>query len=139
MQELKIQLHISTATYNQPHFFIQSNGYNAGRPSVRPYNNSYVLLVKDEVEKGMLFWVCFSLWKANRFVPLLQGSGHPVLNSRLAENLIDQTCQKLCEHPSNFLSNVKELKELIQTENLLAAQIKMIKHIKKSIANKMLR
>lgn len=139
MQDLKIQLHLSTATYNQPHFFIQSNGYNAGRPSAKPYNNSYVLLVNDEVEKGMLFWICFSLWKTNRFVPLLEGSGHLVLNSKLAENLIDQTCKKLSEHPGNFLSNVKELKELIQTENLLSAQIKMIKHIKKSLTNKMLR
>jgi hypothetical protein len=139
MHTLTIQNHNKNTTYNKPHFFILSKGYNAGRPSATPYANGLVLLASDEIEKGMLFWICFSLWKTNGFGPLLRGTGVPVLNSTDATELIDKTCLKLSVDPDLFVSNVKELKELIQTENLLSVQLKMIKHIKKAVALKLLR
>lgn len=138
MQTIKIQEHTRHATYQQPHFFIQSKGYNAGRPSSDPYNNSYVVLVTDELEKGMIFWICFALWKANRFLSALDGFPR-TLNIPLTEKLIGETCKKLSNDPRQFLSNVKEMKELIQTEKLLSVQSKLIKKFKVSVARKLLR
>lgn len=138
MQIMKIQLHKTNIIHSQPHFFIQSKGYNAGRPSAKSYTNSHVVLCDDEIEKGMLFWICFGLWKLNRFVPLLNASTAYYLNPDDAAKLIDATCGKLSSHPGEFIANVKELKGLIHTEQLLNMQLKIIKRVKKNISRKLL-
>lgn len=138
MQTIKVQEHTSNTIYQQPHFFIQSKGYNAGRPSSEAYHNSYVVIVNDELEKGMLFWICFALWKANRFISRLEGCPG-TLSIPVAKKLIAETCEKLSQDPKQFLSNVKELKELIQGEKILSVQCKLIKKIKVSLARNLLR
>jgi hypothetical protein len=67
MQSITIQKHRPGTTYQQPHFFVQSKGFHAGRPSLKSYAISLVVLTSDDFEAHMLYWVCYGLWKTNRF------------------------------------------------------------------------
>ncbi len=139
MDTFQIQPHQKNASYTQPHFFIQSKGYNSGKPTSYPVNDCLVVLVNDELEKGMLFWTCFSLWKAKEFIPLLDQSPMPILKIDEAIELIDMTCLHLAHYPEKFLSQIREMKELIKTEKLLSTQLQLIKKIKRGTARKSFR
>lgn len=139
MDTFQLHSHQKDNTYTSPHFFIQSKGYNSGKPTSYPVNDCFVAVTNDELEKGIVFWTCFTLWKTDQFLPLLDKSPMPALNLEKANELIDITCLHLGQHPEKFLSHVREMKELIKNEKLLNVQLKLIKKVKSGIARKMLR
>lgn len=57
----------------------------------------------------------------------------------LAKKIIGQACYNASLHVTTFITSVNHLRQLTQTEKILSAQIKMIKHVKKALAHKMMR
>lgn len=68
--------HITT---QQPHFFIQSHGNNAGRPLRKPIPNSFIAVCDTEDDKELLFYTCKMLFVSRSFWRHLRGSVIPFI------------------------------------------------------------
>jgi hypothetical protein len=136
---LSYHKHTISTTYHHPHIFLQSKGFNAGKPSPAPYRNCYVLFVADELEKNIIYWICYSLWRSGHFNPLLKINRGYELDIDKAAALINETCLVVSLRPDGGLSKLKELRSLIKTEVLLNAQLKMIQHIKRALTKEIVR
>src|SRR5580698_7702591 len=55
-------------------FFILNKGYNAGKPSHKPFTNSFVLTTDSEEDAQFYYFLCQALWRAKKFRQLLIGS-----------------------------------------------------------------
>ena len=125
--------------YERYHFFILSKGYNAGKPLAKPCPNCFVILANSEEDKNKLFWICYSLWKTGKYIPLLVGSVIPFLHIKDVHHEITKAALKALSRPQEFLTLVKQLQEFHNTEQCLDLQVKLISRIKTQIARKFLR
>lgn len=136
MQTLKIKIHRISNEYEGHHFFILSKGYNAGKPLAKPCPNCFVIVTHSEEDKNKLFWICYSLWKAGKYIPLLVGSVIPFVHVKDVRNEITNAVEKALNKPNEFLNVVKQLQQLHKMEQYLDLQEKLITRIKASITRK---
>ncbi len=138
MQTLKIKTHRMSEEYESYHFFILSKGYNAGKPLAKPCPNCFVIEANSEQDKNKLFWICYSLWKAGKYIPLLVGSVTPFLHIKDVQHEITKAVSKAMNRPQEFSRLVKQLQEFHRTEQCLDLQVKLISRIKAQIVRKIL-
>lgn len=122
-------------TYNGQQFpqtnriFILSKGRNAGKPSLMPFVNSFVLNTADEEEAQLYYFLCFALWKAKKFRTMLSGTVIPFIRkSTLQEAIIKNTSTVL--EKSDFRNSVHKLLELerqIKTKQNQANNMELLK------------
>lgn len=118
------------APYGQHHFFLLSKGYIAGKPLEKPCPNCFTVMTESETDKGKLFWVCYSLWKAGRYVPFLVGSVIPFLHIRDLKQEITSAIDLLNGKPREFEKLVNNLQTLHRLERQLELQAKLITRTK---------
>lgn len=129
--------HVNTNT-NAHHFYILSKGNNAGKPLENPCPNCFVITAESEQQKYQLFWICYSLWKAGTYPPLLRGSVIPFLHISDVAAEIEKAIQKVNNNPELFKDATAKLKQLAHTEKLLECQLKLISQMKTVAARKLL-
>ena len=96
--------------------FILNKGYNAGKPSHKPFTNSFVLTTKSEDEAQFYYFLCQALWKAKQFRQLLIGS--VILFIRK-----DDLCKEIHKYDKALLNKsgfLKTVKTALQIEKLIA-------------------
>lgn len=120
--------------YEGHHFFVLSKGYHAGKPLAKPCPNCFVIVTNSEEDKNKLFWICYGLWKAGNYIPLLVGSVIPFVHIKDVHHEITSAVQKALNRPHEFLNLVKQLQNLHKVEKCLDLQIKLITGIKANIA-----
>ena len=138
MKTIKIKTYKMNTAHNNNHFFILSKGYNAGKPLEKPCPNCFIITGDNEEHKQRLFWICYSLWKAGAYLPLLCGSVIPFVRINDASSQIEKAIQKVKEDPRAFELVVAKLQQLIKTEVLLQAQVKLVAKIKSALSRTLL-
>ena len=136
MQTLKIKTHRMSVEYETCHFYLLSKGYNAGKPLDRPCPNCFVIHAGSERDKEKLFWICYSLWKSGRYVPLLVGSVIPFIHIGDIEREIKNAVAKALQHPQQFSKLVSHFQAFHKVEKHLDLQTKMISRIKGEMARR---
>lgn len=118
-------------TYEEPHFFMQSKGYNAGQPLKEPIPNSFVVCVSELNHLNKLYWLTYSLWKTKRYEVLLKGSVIPFLTIDEATKLLLHTSSKL--EVSRVEKVVEALKQVEALERQQKAKEKLFQELKVSL------
>lgn len=139
MQTLNIKTHRMSAHHETNHFFILSKGYNAGKPLIDPCPNCFVITAESEADKNKLFWICYSLWKAGKYIPLLVGSVIPFIHIRDVQYEIKRAAIKAQDNPEEFAKLVKQFQTFHKLEKQLDLQIKLITRIKGEMALRFVR
>lgn len=107
-------------------FFILSKGRNTGRPSFDPCPNCFVFTCKDLDDLHSYYWLVYALWAGNKFHPLLCGSVIEFIHLRDIIHLIETAALTA----KNMEGVTRSMKKIIQLENKLQHQIKLIKQAK---------
>ena len=98
--------------------FILNKGINAGKPSLMPFVNSFVLTASNEDEAQFYYFLCLALWKAKKFRYLLIGS--VILFIRK-----DDLCNEIHKYDKVLLNKVgfmKTVENALDLERLIAAK-----------------
>lgn len=138
MQTLKIKTHRLSAAYGNNHFFLLSKGYNAGKPLEKPCPNCFVVKADSLEDKSKLFWICYSVWRSGKYIPLLRGSVIPFLHIKEVEREIRLATSKVLAKPREFQKLVHQLQDLHKLENLLSLQLKLVTRMKSDLAYRFL-
>jgi hypothetical protein len=102
--------------------FILNKGNNAGKPSLMPFVNSFVLTTSTEEEAQLYYFLCYALWKGRKFRQLLIGS---VILFIRKDDLYKEISRykKLLSKKSDFMNAVHKIMDL---EKLLVAKRKQL-------------
>lgn len=93
----------------QPYvFYVLSKGENAGKPSLKPWANSFSLLCSNEKYFQFYFWLFWGIFKAQKFKVRLRGTAIPFINKNDVSDILREVA------PTIFPDWVK-FHELIQT------------------------
>ena len=130
MQSLKIKTHKMTTPYGPHYFFLLSKGYNAGKPLEKPCPNCFAVMTESEEDRQKLFWVCYSVWKSAKYVPLLVGSVIPFLHIRDIRTVLTTAVDKVDRCPEGFSTLIANLQKLNRLEQHLDLQQKLVVRIK---------
>lgn len=91
MNTYKIKTHRKGSRYETPHFYLINKGKNAGRPSKKPYYNSFVVFANNELQIEKLFWICNILHEGHYFKPYLVGSRMEFIHIGSVKKLFNET------------------------------------------------
>src|SRR5688572_17822219 len=80
MHTIKLKTYNMKSIITSNEFFLLSKGYNAGKPLETPCPNCFIITSDDHIDKSSLFWICYSLWRSGKYLPLLCGSVVPFLH-----------------------------------------------------------
>lgn len=79
MPNLNIKTHRKGVTTLDDQIFILNKGLNSGKPQKTPFTNSFVITISSKEESEAIYWLIYSLWKANFWNQYLCGSVIPFL------------------------------------------------------------
>jgi hypothetical protein len=130
MQSLKIKTRKMKTPYGSHYFFLLSKGYNAGKPLEKPCPNCFAVMAESEEDRQKLFWVCYSVWKSAKYVPLLVGSVIPFLRICDIRTVLTRAIVKVDQSPQGFSRLVTSLQKLHKLEQHLDLQQKLVMRIK---------
>jgi len=116
--------------YGPHYFFLLSKGYNAGKPLEKPCPNCFAIMTESEEDRQRLFWICYSVWKSARYIPLLVGSVIPFLHIRDIKSVLNQAIEKADSKQLEFSKLVASLQMLYRLEQQLELQLKLAGRIK---------
>ena len=74
-----IKTHRKEAVCQENQIFILNKGLNSGKPQKTPFTNSFVIIFSAKEEAEAIYWLIYSLWKANYWHQYLCGSVIPFL------------------------------------------------------------
>ena len=123
----------------QPHFFILNKGMNSGSPNFKPYANCFVLLAETEKERNDYYWLCFVLWKTQRFVPSLTGSVVPFIRIRDFKTILDDAAVKVHSNKKEYEKFLSLLVDIDSIHEEYEKQLKFIKNLQKAVFKSMLK
>lgn len=125
-------------TYNGQQFpqtnriYILSKGRNAGKPSLMPFVNSFVLNTSDEDEAQLYYFLCFALWKAKKFRALLTGTAIPFIRKEALRGAIAKNRGTVLKK-SDFKGSVHKLLDLERQLNARRLQLDRMETLKSNI------
>ena len=79
MPDFIIKTHRKDAVYKGNSIYILNKGMNSGKPQKEPFTNSFVILFQNQEDTETVYWLAYSLWKANFWHQSLIGSVIPFL------------------------------------------------------------
>lgn len=133
MPNFIIKTHQKDCCYNGNRIFILNKGMNSGKPSKEPFTNSFVIQFQNEEDTETVYWLAYSLWKANFWHPSLIGSVIPFLRIQDFKNGFNKKVNQLLKEHEQHLKQVQALRLLEQKENKLQQNIALINEMRKSI------
>ena len=133
MQLPKIRTFNTQLKLNQPHFFILSRGLNSGKPSNKPWTNSFVCICTDEKERDFYYWLLFGLWKAKFFVPHLVGSVIPLIRIYDLKAIIEEQALAVRRHEVEFMQAIEKIKLIEAKEAQIHVQLNLLQSLKRSL------
>ncbi|HEY3402421.1 MAG TPA: hypothetical protein VGK59_03480 [Ohtaekwangia sp.] len=138
MQTFKIKTHKPDTTYPERHFFILSKGYNAGKPLEKPCPNCFVIFTGDAATHHQIYWICYCLWKAGKYLPLLCGSVIPFIHIGDLRTQVTKAVHAMKFDTGRFTKVVRQLQKLMYTEQQLLAQQALVNQLKAALVGTLL-
>ena len=90
-----IKTHRKEAVCQENQIYILNKGLNSGKPQKTPFTNSFVVIFSTKEEAEAIYWLIYSLWKANYWHQYLCGSVIPFL--------------RIHEFKKNFIPKLNEM------------------------------
>jgi hypothetical protein len=110
-----IKTHRKEAVCQENQIYILNKGLNSGKPQKTPFTNSFVIIFSTKEEAEAIYWLIYSLWKANFWHQYLCGSVIPFLRiHEFKKNFVPKVIE--------MLSNIEQHNKQIQALRLLELQ-----------------
>jgi hypothetical protein len=135
MSNFIIKTYQKGTVYNDNRIFILNKGMNSGKPSKKPFTNSFVIIFDTNEDCENMYWIAYSLWKANFWHPSLIGSVIPFLRIQDFKNGFNKKVNQLLQKHEQHLKQVQALRLLEQKENKLQQNIALINEMRTAILN----
>ncbi|HTG65825.1 MAG TPA: hypothetical protein VL859_05570 [Flavobacterium sp.] len=135
MPNFIIKTHKKDTAYNGNRIFILNKGMNSGKPSKEPFTNSFVIQFQNDEDAETVYWLAYSLWKANFWHSSLIGSVIPFLRIQDFKNGFNEKVNKMLQEHEQHLKQVQALRLLEQEENKLQQNIALINEMRSAILN----
>lgn len=133
MPNFIIKTHQKDTVYKGSQIFILNKGMNSGKPSKEPFTNSFVISFQNNEDAETVYWLAYSLWKANFWHPSLIGSVIPFLRIQDFKKGFYEKVNQLLQEYEQHLKQVQALKLLEQKEDQLHQNIARIKEMRSTI------
>jgi hypothetical protein len=133
MPNFIIKTHQKNTVYLANQIFILNKGMNSGKPQKVPFTNSYVILFQNEEDAETVYWLAYSLWKAEFWHQSLIGSVIPFLRiDDFKKDFILKVNEMLQEHELHK-KQIQALRLLEQKEDQLNKNIILISEMRRVI------
>jgi len=114
----------------QHFFFIQSKGNNSGKPLDQPIANCYLVITETKEERDFYYWLCYGLWQAKKFQPVLCGSVVSFIRIHDLKAILSEAEQKVREQPQKFEKALKTLIKVNQCYDDAKKQLSLLNQAK---------
>ncbi len=105
-------------------FFILSKGNNAGKPGLKPWTNSFIVIASNEEMKEFYFWLTYGLYKAKSFRIIQRGSVIQYVNLDELRFVIMQAANLIYPSWQEFKKILQQVEALEQKKNNLVKLLK---------------
>lgn len=133
MQNFIIKTHRVGTIYSKPHLFLLNKGMNSGKPQKEPFTNSFVVIFDLEQDCENLYFVAYSLWKANFWHKHLVGSVIPFLRLSDFKKEFFIKSKIIMEEHEAHIKHVAALKLLEQKEKQFHENIILINDLRRVV------
>jgi len=108
----------------QPHvFYILCKGENAGKPSLKPWANSFVVICQNQQYFDFYYWLVYGIFKAGKFKVRLRGSVIPFINVDDVRDIIRELAPAIFPDWSRFRELIVTMDKLENLKSNLAQQL----------------
>jgi hypothetical protein len=118
-----IRCNHSTASINPFVFYILSKGDNAGKPSFKPWANSFAVICSNKENFDFFFWLIYGLWRDNKFKTRHRGSVIPFINLNDVRDIIREVAPAIQPDWNKYKEILESLDKLEKRKASLAEQI----------------
>ena len=133
MPSFIIKTHQPKTSYKGNQIFILNKGMNSGKPQKEPFTNSFVINFATPEDAETIYWLAYSLWKANFWHQSLCGSVIPFLRIKeFKKEFISKVTELLQEHELHK-TQIKALRLLELQETQFQKNIQLINEMRKVI------
>jgi hypothetical protein len=133
MPSFIIKTHQPKTSYKGNQIFILNKGKNSGKPQKEPFTNSFVINFATPEDAETIYWLAYSLWKANFWHQSLCGSVIPFLRIKeFKKEFISKVTELLQEHELHK-TQIKALRLLELQETQFQKNIQLINEMRKVI------
>lgn len=115
-----IKTHRKETVDQENHIYILNKGLNSGKPQKKPFTNSFVIVFSSKEEAEAIYWLIYSLWKANFWHQYLCGSVIPFLRiHEFKKNFIPKL--------NDMLSNMEQHQKQVEALRIIELKEKQFK------------
>ena len=133
MPSFIIKTHQPKTSYKGNQIFILNKGLNSGKPQKEPFTNSFVINFATPEDAETIYWLAYSLWKANFWHQSLCGSVIPFLRiTEFKKEFISKVTEVLQEHELHK-TQIQALRLLELQETQFQKNILLINEMRKVI------
>ncbi len=104
-------------------FYILSKGNNAGKPSLKPWANSFVVVCANKQYVDFYFWLVNALFITGKFKVRLRGTAIPFVNINDIRDLLKEVAPVAFAEWAQFQELIKVLDKLQQLKTNLSEQV----------------
>ena len=136
MPDFIIKTHRKDAVYKGNSIYILNKGMNSGKPQKEPFTNSFVILFQNQEDTETMYWLAYSLWKANFWHQSLIGSVIPFLRIHEFKKEFNSKVKSMLQEHEEHLKQVQALRLLERQENQFQKNIFLINEMRKVILSR---
>ena len=119
----QIRCNCPKAVSNPFVFYVLCKGDNSGKPSLKPWANSFAVICQNQQYFNFYFWLIYGLFKANKFKIRLRGTAIPFINVDDVRDVIRELAPVVFPDWSKFQELVNTLDKLEKLKTTFAQQI----------------
>ena len=128
-----IRCNYSNAFTNPNIFFVLCKGNNAGKPSLTPWPNSFVVICANKEYADFYFWLVYALFQSGKFKIQLRGSVIPFINIDDVRQLLRESAPALINDWSKLRDLIATLDKLSKLKTSLETQVKASENLQKAL------
>ncbi len=130
-----IRCNYSDAFKNPNVFFVLCKGANAGKPSLNPWPNSFVVICSNQQYFDFYFWLIYALFQSGKFKIRLRGSVIPFINIDDVRDLLREVAPVIHDDWSRFRELIATLDKLSKLKSKLQEQVKASENLQLALLN----
>ena len=131
----QIRCNYSNALQNPNVFFILCKGANAGKPSLTPWVNSFVVICQHKEYFDFYFWLVYALHQSGKFKIRLRGSVIPFINVNDVRDVIREVAPVIHSDWSRLQELIYTLDNIGKLKTTLLQQVKATENLQKCLLN----
>lgn len=136
MPNFIIKTHQKDTVYKGNQIFILNKGMNSGKPQKEPFTNSFAISFSNEEDAETVYWLAYSLWKANFWHQSLCGSVIPFLRINDFKKEFNSKVNEMLQEHELHIKQVQALRLLELQENQYHKNIHLINDLRKVILSR---